>query len=922
MGAAVPINDLPGSLVPADDLPGAPSARPQGDLEAQAQRMTAEETPEWERRAAAVGREMSKPFEAAGQIISHLTGNGAEADRKAQERARAMEALYKASAKDTAQRPTPDVPALGRPLADILTGANAGRLGTATAMTEGAMLPVARVPGMTGAMGRIASGGLTGAGYAAGTEPVTSGGDFATEKAKQAGQGFLGGSAVSGLAEGLGKIPGLFRARQANQQLPPRPEPSGAASGVSDYLNAANRRIREKVAFKQARAAQAARTGVEGAESRASELESGARSSGQSAVEAAQSRAAALEAEAKTKGQSEVDSASKALEDARAAGGELPTMTGGEFGTLTRDVMEGRRAELESIRDSEALPLLHDALNDGVEVNIKGIPKQIDLMLRDEKNPDVERALLKAKSALYAKKGETPESAESIMQKMQGLRPGTPAYRELATKLQTVGTEADQAARRKLDTSIRGLDSARLAIKAMLSGKGSEPADKFAQKQLGQVLDMLEDAMGKASPSYKAYLDKYHELSVPLDAYSAASGAGRRAAASVQKDKFGGDFAQSPESMGVRFFKAGDEGAAAAREFKTGTGDAEEARKAMQAYIAGRLRNTPVEKWSTFINTHEAALREFGMYDALANRTKTAAGAITALKEAEAAFKRNLAEAQKAGQAGVKEAEAGAKKAVSEAQETGKSAIKEATAKGREVTGAAGATASRVEKNLADRPLGKLGDKPLQGSDARDAINSIFEGKTRTSDLTDLVRMSRHDDAAMSNLRGSFGEWLTKADAETRVVSTKALAQRWQESREAAVSSGLMQPEHAKAVDSLVDDLLRTKSKKGLEKDVATVGGFFAGSLIGHPFMASHFVRDFAGGKGNLVQEQRKATDIIMSLAVGDAEAARKLAQPASPEAISDFRAWLQQNAGMAAGKEMAEQKPKRRDPFAMPVVP
>ncbi len=132
----------------------------------------AAEMPEWERRAAAVGASMSAPVEGTKQLALHMVGSptAKAADQDANDTATAMKKLYKASP--------------------------AARNTGLAADIAGAFL----MPGFKGATipGKIAAGAGTGALYA-GSNPVT-GGNFATEKAKQVGTGAaLGGTLSAGV---------------------------------------------------------------------------------------------------------------------------------------------------------------------------------------------------------------------------------------------------------------------------------------------------------------------------------------------------------------------------------------------------------------------------------------------------------------------------------------------------------------------------------------------------------------------------------------------------------------------------------------------------------------------------------------------------------------------------------------------------
>lgn len=766
----------------------------------------AEETPEWERRAAAVGRSMSAPVEGVEQAREHAVGWLAEkiagwigkpdleakvkadvakrlrvADEEAGGQERAMQALYRAS---PAARAT----------------------GIASDVSTGFLLPGVRAAEGAGAVARIGAGGATGAVYAA-SNPTSGEGDFVTEKAKQAGLGFLAGGTLTGIAEGLGRGAGAVKSavsRFLDSGKPIEPGPAGeGAEKVTKALQGIRERIEAKVGAKGRRAEDA----LAGAES--------------------------------------------------AAAGE-PVATAGELGAVARGAMQARKAELEAVRDTEAMPLLDAALNSGAKINVSGIPKQIDLMLKNEKNPDIVKALLKAKAMMYSREGgEAAQAFDKFDLKTA----------EGRTALQKALEAAD--GKRQLDTSVRGLDSARLAIKSMIGGEGSEPADRFAKAQLVKILGMLEEGLSKGAPEYGEYLSKYRQLSKPLDQYSATSGSGRRAAATLQKDQFEGDFMSSPEAMGNRFFKSGDEGAAAAREFKQAVGGDENSTRAMSNYIAGKLKGMSPDKWGSFLNKHEPALREYGLFDRLKTMEETAARS----------------------RAGVEKAQA---------------------------------TAKNVERIMKETALGKLtrdsqSFRAIAGEDAQAAIEKVFAGRTPVRDLQQLVALTKNTPEAADGLRQAFKEWLTKPDS-TGGVDTKQLLTRWRSIRGAVEKSGLIDADHAANIDAIMGDLQKSYAAEGVKKFGASVAGWLAGLTVGRPISGSYIGRNVAGAR--IAQKQREIEDAILQM-MSDPAKARVLAAPPTPQNTAQAKAWidsdfsiyLETGSSVVGGREAGERKPKPATP-------
>jgi hypothetical protein len=830
-------------------VPDAPAAAPTGgrfvpDAPAEAKpdymAEVAAETPEWERRAAAVGRSMSKPFEALRQLGENVTGGGAVANEQARKNALAMEALYRES------------PA-------------ARKTGIATDVATGFLLPGAAAGKGAGALDRILAGATTGGLYS-GLEPVTTGKDFASEKAKQVATGVGLGGGLSGLIASLARVPGLgkviidrFRGTGTGE---PTREPGEGAEKVSAALQAARDKIEGKVKGKLTKAEQEAADVVRKAE------EGGA----------------AKIREAEATGQGAMQTAAQKLEAARAAARGGETTTGTEFGALSRDIMAGRKAELEAIRDSEAMPLLDAALNSGAKVNVSGIPKQIDLMLKNEKNPDIERALLKAKSMLYAKDAKEAQQFAKFDLKTAEGRAG----------LQDALAAAE--GKKRLDTSVRGLDSARLAIKSMMTGRGSEPADKFAQAQLSKVLDMLEDGLTKGSPEYGSYLSKYRELSKPLDVYSSAVGGGKRAAAAVQKDKFEGDFLASPESMGARFFKSGDEGTAAAREFKAASGDSKVAQQSMTAYIAGKLKDTPPEKWDAFLRKHESALKEYGVYDSLRAFERSAVGAEGELSQAGAAFKKEMQRVEDEAKRAVKEAQASAKETVMAAQ----------------------ATEKRVSGVLKDSAIGKLTTdaasyRQLTGREAQAEIEKILSGASIDRDLKQAVSAIRGNPEAQSALRQSYMDWIAKTNAVGEIDTAKMLT-NWRDTKGAIEKSGLFDPSHVQAMDKIMGELKQSYTGNEFKRSVGNAVGW----ILGGGYKGAYIGRQMGGAMAKGVQKDLENMVLQMAL---DPQMAARLASAPTAENVAQIKRWIDTNAAAdiekslsaVAGRESAEQRPKKR---------
>lgn len=649
MAGAVPADDLPGGTVPADDLP---TATPVSSLVSQAApspgAMAAADMPEWERRAAAVGGAMSAPFEAAGQLYEHLAGRGAAADTEAQERARAMQELYKASAKESAGMP--DVLPGVNPAAAIvnrLARTPAGSLATGTDVAGGFLLPALKAAKGAGAVKRILTGAGTGGLYGL-TQPVVTGGDYTTEKLKQAGWGAAAGGMLTGAIEGLTRIPGAVSRLTA--KAPPVERPTGEAA--------------ERVT------------------------------------------------------------------------GELQR---------TRDLMEGKRvapptpgAPLSkyetAVQDLEKTtkPLRESAFASGATVDMQHPLAVIDKLESQNVDKKVLAALAEARATIERSVKLAGGGAEAVATKGGHAMPGYIVKDGKLVKSADIAPENV--------APIHLADEVRQSLERQIQQRGDAALDDFTKKQLRIVQQAVTAKARQASPDYGKYLDEYSRGAKELERFTPG------------------------------------------------------------ATVLGRVTS------------------------------------------------------------------------------------------------------------------GEPGARTLSGQDAQDALGQIFSGKTRERDFKDLVEMTGHSPTAQHGLRQSLAEWISKPEPVTLRPDKKAMLTRWEQVRGPAQKSGLLTAEHVKSIDAVMDDLRHSMTRAGVRKHAATVGGFFAGMPIGHPFMGSHFARDFAmdtGTKG----AQTSAENMVSTMAISDAERAAMLAKPNTPKNVSDFIKTLEQGGAVSAGIEAGKGTPptKRR---------
>lgn len=128
-------------------------------------------------------------------------------------------------------------------------------------------------------------------------------------------------------------------------------------------------------------------------------------------------------------------------------------------------------------RDAEALPLLRQAEQSGVTVDASPVADLIDQKLMTVKRPPVRKALAEARAFLNETGGDN------------------------------------------LDTSVSGLYEARKAINDVIEGRGDNPTGRFAQGELIEVRNALDEAITQAAPEFGQYLQKFREGSAPLDDY-------------------------------------------------------------------------------------------------------------------------------------------------------------------------------------------------------------------------------------------------------------------------------------------------------------------------------------------------------------------------------------------------------------------
>lgn len=134
-----------------------------------------------------------------------------------------------------------------------------------------------------------------------------------------------------------------------------------------------------------------------------------------------------------------------------------------------------RSIDLRAERDDAALPLLRAAQERGATVDAQPIADLIDGMLSTVKRPAVRSALKEARESLNA-----------------------------------VGSD-------ELDTSVSGLYETRKTINDIIEGRSETSTGRFAQSELVEVRDALDNAINEVAPEFGDYLARFREGSKPLD---------------------------------------------------------------------------------------------------------------------------------------------------------------------------------------------------------------------------------------------------------------------------------------------------------------------------------------------------------------------------------------------------------------------
>lgn len=720
-------------------------------------------------------------------------------------------------------------------------------VGAGTDVALGGVLPAAKAAQGAGALGKIAAGAGTGATYG-GLQPTAGTGDFATEKAKQATGGAAIGAALTGIID---KIPGVkpwiekLFAKSPTAPVAARGEGAGQVASNSQDVSEAIKTKVDRI--------------TSGAESRSSHVTS-----------EAERTAARRQQGVHDIGQTRVAAEQSKVDAARSAPSGEPTATAGEFGQTARGVIGGRKTDIE------------DSIKKATEpARLSAYQEKMDMT-------PVQEAVKKAKASV-----SDPSAMKEIERLLQTTIKNTGGERAVVqTKLGPMEVKNGKLVPATTSNSAN-MDIVHDARQRMLDLIDKYPNDRKAIMQVVNTLD------GKAPQSFRDYLALERTERQKLDPFSSTSGPGARTAGVLQRDQYGRDFMSNPESIGGKFLRPGDQGAAGVREFKTATGEVPEAMKSMGAYINGKLKDVEPSKWGSFLKNHEAALKELGVLDKLRKFEQDAIKAqsgLDAAKESQKLMDKYVGEESK--------------RNIKTANDLADSIIAKAAQTARNVGGV-------VKDSAFGRLVGSDG-RALQGQDAQRAIEGIFGGATSTKDLRQLVSMNRENP---QGLRDAFKQYIMPTD-QTGKVNVSTAAQRWNKTKDSVRDSGLFVPEHYSAIDKVMTDLAKRSEATSSAKAAAGA----VGSLLSYKgAVGARTAMGWLTRSGDKSPEQIEG---LIQKVMTDPYAAKLAGATPTPKNMEAFKLYMSGgeevgNLGTIVGsRKAAEDKPRSRFGMLPPGVP
>jgi hypothetical protein len=250
-----------------------------------------------------------------------------------------------------------------------------------------------------------------------------------------------------------------------------------------------------------------------------------------------------------------------------------PQQTQQSAGRQVRGGVEAQRESLVAQRKGRSDPALQEALSSDARVDSSGVIAQIDAKLAVDKREPVVNALKSVRAKMF----KNAPDAE-----------GNPV----------------------IDDTVSGLYETRKVVNDLIAGRGETSTGRFAQKELKEVRDVLDEALIAAEPRFGEFLTEFRAGSQPINRLDEGA-----TGAVLKADKLTGTPALPSSEVPAQFFKAGKGSPEAIQEFIAKVGSRQEAvtglrdfamtdaRKAFEAQGEKGLR--------TWLTKHQDALKAF-----------------------------------------------------------------------------------------------------------------------------------------------------------------------------------------------------------------------------------------------------------------------------------------------------------------------
>jgi hypothetical protein len=150
---------------------------------------------------------------------------------------------------------------------------------------------------------------------------------------------------------------------------------------------------------------------------------------------------------------------------------------------------------------------------------------------------------------------------------------------------------------------------------------------KFPQSLLADLKGKANEALSVV-PEEQQAREAFARLSKPLEPFDAKLG-NQTTASVIKQDPYGKDFLMAPDQVPGRYFRPGDAGGAAMREFFAARGDNPQLTQTMQSFIADKARSAPnlqafLKQYGPAIDTFNPSFR--GQLENAATTGNLAAG--------------------------------------------------------------------------------------------------------------------------------------------------------------------------------------------------------------------------------------------------------------------------------------------------------